>query len=391
MSRFGQLHEYQASQEPVSAYLERVTLFFQANEIAEEKQVAVFLSVVGATTYALLRDLLAPKKPHEKSLGDLFAALKTHFEPKPLVIEQRFHFHRRDQKPLESIAEYVAELRKAASFCEFGDFMDDALRDRFVCGLQSELAQKRLLTEETLTFARAIDIARGLEAADRSAKYLHSRNDDQVGHVGSGRKEQTDQKGKSEPPKVCFRCNESGHSPGECRFRESACRNCGKKGHIVRACRSVKGQIPRRSRKRPSSRVHMVSQQAQSVSHDPVENALQDELSINQVHTPARRPIMVELVLNGRTLSMQVDTGAAVSLISSATFNRLFPNATLSKSGALLTTYTGEQIPLAGQTEVEVSHNKQCQRLTVYVTKGEGPSLFGREWLRAPEIGLGVH
>ena len=66
---------------------------------------------------------------------------------------------------------------------------------------------------------------------------------------------------------------------------------------------------------------------------------------------------------------MQVDTGAAVSLISSATFTRLFPNATLSKSGAVLTTYTGEQIPLAGQMEVEVSHNKQRQRLTVYVTK----------------------
>ena len=120
---------------------------------------AVFLSVVGAMKYTLLRDLLAPKKPQEKSLADLFAALKMHFEPKTLVIEQRFHFHRRYQKLLESIAEYVAELRKAASFCEFGDFLDDALRDRFVCGLQSELAQKRLVMEETLTFAQAIDIA----------------------------------------------------------------------------------------------------------------------------------------------------------------------------------------------------------------------------------------
>ena len=36
---------------------------------------------------------------------------------------------------MESIAEYVAELRKAASFCEFVDFLDDALQDRFVCGL----------------------------------------------------------------------------------------------------------------------------------------------------------------------------------------------------------------------------------------------------------------
>ena len=93
----------------------------------------------------------------------------------------------------------------------------------------------------------------------------------------------------------------------------------------------------------PSS-VYMVLQQAQDVSHDSVENALQNELPINQVHNPARRPIMVELVLNGLTLSMQVDTEAAVSLILSATFTQLFPNAALSKSGAVLTTYTGEQI-----------------------------------------------
>ena len=72
----------------MSAYLELVSLFFQANEIVEEKQVAVFLSAVGSTTYALLRDLLAPEKPQEKSLGDLFADLKMHFERKPLVIEQ---------------------------------------------------------------------------------------------------------------------------------------------------------------------------------------------------------------------------------------------------------------------------------------------------------------
>ena len=80
------------------------------------------------------------------------------------------------------------------------------------------------------------------------------------------------------------------------------------------------------------------------VSHDQVENALQEET--NQVHTPARHTIIVKLVLNGRTLSMQVDMGAAVSLILSATFTRLFSNATLSKTAAILTTYTGEQIPL---------------------------------------------
>ena len=47
MFHSGQLHEYQASQEPILAYLEQVSLFFQVNKMAEGKQVAAFLSVVG--------------------------------------------------------------------------------------------------------------------------------------------------------------------------------------------------------------------------------------------------------------------------------------------------------------------------------------------------------
>ena len=85
---------------------------------------------------------------------------------------------------------------------------------------------------------------------------------------------------------------------------------------------------------------------------------MQEELPISQVHATSKWPIMVELELNGQPLSMQVDTGAAVSLISSAAHTRLFPNATLSKSAAIFTTYTGEQIPLTGQMEVEVSYKK---------------------------------
>ena len=73
MAKFGKLYEFNSNRETVDAYLEQ--LFFEANEIPREKQVAVFLSSVGATAYALLRDLLAPTKPKDKSLDDLFKTL----------------------------------------------------------------------------------------------------------------------------------------------------------------------------------------------------------------------------------------------------------------------------------------------------------------------------
>ena len=42
----------------------------------------------------------------------------------------------------ESVAEYIAELRKLALHCEFGEFLKDALRDRLVCVLRNAGVQK---------------------------------------------------------------------------------------------------------------------------------------------------------------------------------------------------------------------------------------------------------
>ena len=137
MTSYGRMDEFRPENENIEAYLERIDLYFRANEVAEEKQVAIFLSVIGGKTYSVLRDLLAPAKPREKSFGQLTRELKKHFQPKKIVIAERFHFHKRNQAAEESVADYIVQLRKLATFCEFGDHLNEALRDRFVCGLKS--------------------------------------------------------------------------------------------------------------------------------------------------------------------------------------------------------------------------------------------------------------
>ena len=51
---------------------------------------------------------------------------------------------------------------------------------------------------------------------------------------------------------------------------------------------------------------------------------------------------------------MEVDTGAAVSVISSTTKNQPFSNVQLADTAIVLTTYTGEQMAVVGQMEVQV-------------------------------------
>jgi len=86
-------------------------LFFKANGINEDKQVPVLLTVIGSTTYDLLSDLVTPKKPRDLLIVELAEQLCRHFDPKPLVIAERFHFHKRAQASDESISNYVAKLR----------------------------------------------------------------------------------------------------------------------------------------------------------------------------------------------------------------------------------------------------------------------------------------
>ena len=96
MATSGHIQEFDPEKERVLAYLERVQMFLVANNIEAEKKVPVLLSVIGGKTYMLLGSLLAPEKPKDKTFEQLSDVLQKHFEPKPVVIVQRFHFHRQN-------------------------------------------------------------------------------------------------------------------------------------------------------------------------------------------------------------------------------------------------------------------------------------------------------
>ena len=61
--KYGYLKGFLPDEDSVGAYLERVALYFAENGIEEDKQVPFLLSSIGAQTYPLLRDLVAPAVP----------------------------------------------------------------------------------------------------------------------------------------------------------------------------------------------------------------------------------------------------------------------------------------------------------------------------------------
>lgn len=59
---FGRINEFKPKTEAQSTYIEQLQKFFEGNDIADGKKVAMLLSLMGATTDRLLRNLVQPNK-----------------------------------------------------------------------------------------------------------------------------------------------------------------------------------------------------------------------------------------------------------------------------------------------------------------------------------------
>uniref|UniRef100_A0A3P9DS45 Retrotransposon gag domain-containing protein n=1 Tax=Maylandia zebra TaxID=106582 RepID=A0A3P9DS45_9CICH len=169
--------EYNESREDFESYLERLEQWMLANDVSDEKKVCTFLSVIGADTYRLLKNLVSPRVPSTMGYAALTGALSAHYKPTPVVIAERFRFQKRNQKEGEAVSDYVVALRQLSATCDFGQYLDEALRDRFVSGLRSDAVQRKLLLEKDLTFLRACEIAVSMELASKNTMEFSGRQD----------------------------------------------------------------------------------------------------------------------------------------------------------------------------------------------------------------------
>ena len=66
--------EYCDDKEDFESYTERLSGWLVVNGVTDEQKCSVFLAVIGASTYKLLKSLLAPEKPNTKTFDELVKA-----------------------------------------------------------------------------------------------------------------------------------------------------------------------------------------------------------------------------------------------------------------------------------------------------------------------------
>eukprot|EP00731_Ephydatia_muelleri_P018557 Em0011g597a len=333
----GKIGEFDSATEDWASYLERLQCYLLANGVEDDKKRDTFLSCVGRETFGLLRALVAPAKLTEETFQELTAALTAHLTPKPLVIAERFRFHKREQKEEEPIRVYAASLQKLAEHCEFGAGLADTLRDRLVCGMKNEKVQRRLLTMKNLTYATALEEAEMAERAARDAAQFHE----------SGPIVEVHQVPKTE---CCYRC-EGQHNPQTCWALKEECRYCHKPGHIERTCR----------KKLRDNRFKKSSHKVEKVE----EAALQGRESDGTIKEEGIHVIGAE------------QWQQACSRFRHMQFNHIPLKMTMAR----LKTYSGEPLAVHGQINVKVKKGETEVQLPLLVVDGQGPPLMGRNWL----------
>ena len=371
MSHFGRLEEFDCSSTDMDSYFERLHAFYRANNVRDRAKVDVFLSVVGPKTYKLLKSLIAPTLPSDKTIGELYQTLKWHVQPTDSVISRRARFYTRKQKDTESVTNFVAELKLLAAECEFDTFLDQALRDIFAIGIGDRETQRKLREAKQLTFAKAVEIALTRESISRelsgtsdkvAAGGMHA-----LGHSSSGQVQQPrpacskrgrgggryggsrrgqQQSGASTGACKCYRCGQNHHA-STCKFRQYKCQGCHKKGHLKSMWRS---------------KVRFLDAQTSGEEEEP--------LGIFHTNTPvkaSKEPWSTTMVIDQVPVSMEIDTGSGKSLIGKDIWKQSFPKKKLRETPVNLTTCSGKKLPLLGTCLVEVQHQgeRHCLKLLV--------------------------
>lgn len=91
-------------------------------------------------------------------------------DPKLIIIVERYKFHKTKQ---QSVTQYLAKLQKSAETCEFVFYCEEAIRDRFVCGLRAQSIQCKLLAEASLTLQTAVEKVCAAELMEKEASGFH--------------------------------------------------------------------------------------------------------------------------------------------------------------------------------------------------------------------------
>lgn len=409
-------------------WLKRFTNYTVAKDITDERRMkAILLHYVGEEVFELAESLGIVD---DTSLENTKHILTAYFAPQRNIEYEVYVFRQAAQLGSESLDKFHARLRQLAKNCNFND-LDREVRSQIIQRCQLGKVRDKGLSDAHITLSELLKFGRTLEATNAQGQAMANNHASMTGNSAgnvtdrsivnklsvtksatqsrgaSTWRSRSHQQAKPNAAAATWRttshqrnrkspndgadnwrasshhslCNGCGAAPHvkrqlQCPAWGQRCHLCQRENHFASVCRS-KSQVQHVTAIEPE-----LSTAIQHVSCDR-----DDILDLNTLQTKNAtvKPYMYAAMLNDVVAQMEIDTGAATSIISLRQLESLRRGTQSLPLGTdnlpTLRTYAGQLIQPAGRVTVDVRHRDETHRLSCLVVDGDVPNLLGRDWL----------
>ncbi|XP_058817783.1 uncharacterized protein K02A2.6-like [Topomyia yanbarensis] len=346
-----------------------------AVRLDDEAKVRLLLRKIGPLEHERYTSYILPKLPKDVNFAETVSKLKSLYGTSESVLSRRYRCLQVAKHATEDFKTYACRVNKLCVEFELGKLTEEQFKCLvFVCGLKAENdaeVRTRLLSriEERadVTLEQISDECQRLlsikhdtamiEAGPNSAAVQALKSKQYVGKRAFRYERRSPVFGSSSRPSritgtgpgsPCWNCG-SMHYSKDCPFKNHQCRDCKQVGHKDGYCTSAKkAKSPGTSNKcNPSRRMETKSVVVKNVR---------------------KRRRFVEVLVNNRKISLQLDTASDISIISEKTWCQIGrPTSSLVTIEA--STASGKPLKLEFQCTCEISINGEKRQARFYVVK----------------------
>ncbi|XP_063837227.1 uncharacterized protein K02A2.6-like [Ostrinia nubilalis] len=150
-----------------------------------------------------------------------------------------------------------------------------------------------------------------------------------------------------------------------------------KYGHIAAACL------------KKNAKVHQVGCDCAEGAKNDVNVGSEQMMGIYKCTESYRPPITADLLIDGASINMEIDSGASRTIMPEETYKKLwYTPPPLKSTDVKLVTWTRDPLKVLGATHVRARLGNKEAQCELLVVSGKGPCLLGRNWFEA--LGLEI-
>ena len=346
------------------AYYRRYETIFtkRCTDWTDEEKVTLLLQKLGTDENTKYANLILPKKPEEVTFDETIDTLSKIFDKRDSLFHSRYKCLNLQKSEAEDYLEYACTVNRLCEEFKLNEISADLFKCLiFVQGLttpRDKDIRSRILTimesDPNITLQKVTEECQRLINVKRDNTRIEEKNIYKVQHV----KRQTSRTHKTQGHRTtrthkdqkCEGCGSPRHTRKNCWFRNKICFECGLKGHKGTHCDR---------KKRRTDKI----------------NVLRTKKEKN-----CERRKYVDVLINGHTVTLLLDSGADISIIDEDMWKRI-GRPELSKTSKTAKSYCGQKIDFKGELKCNVTFCGQTKKSKVYVLPVRNTNLFGLDWI----------